>query len=300
MRQSKHSGSLWHNYKGFFSLVLLAICDARYCFSFVDVGEYGSNNDSGIFLNSEMGDLFRQGNLNIPPRSKISGSDYELSYFLVGDEIFPLQDWLMRPYAGSSLINELRKIFNYRLSRARRVIENTFGILVAAWRALQSPIDATPEKVEKRALACIALHNYLCQTDSARYNPTGFIDSEDSTGIIKKGLWREEANNGTFQDIGIARPRKHKSSAADTREALGKYFVSEVFYHGTCTTFGEPEMNKTVFFKTNIEYFLKGGTEYYSERVFKYFKFFYFPQCSILILMKLMRFFPDILFRMRM
>ena len=32
MRQPKHSGSLWHNYWGFFSLVLLAICDARYLF----------------------------------------------------------------------------------------------------------------------------------------------------------------------------------------------------------------------------------------------------------------------------
>ena len=168
--------------------MLLAICDARYCFSFVDVGEYGSNNDSGIFLNSEMGDLFRQGNLNIPPRSKISGSDYELSYFLVGDEIFPLQDWLMRPYAGSSLINELRKIFNYRLSRARRVTENTFGILVARWRVLQSPIDATSEKVEKIVLACIALNNYLRQRHSPRYTSSGFIDNKDSTGTIKKGL----------------------------------------------------------------------------------------------------------------
>ena len=76
--------------------MLLAICDARYCFSFVDVGKYGSSNDSGIFVNSEMGDLFCQGNLNIPPRNKISGSRYELSYLLVGDEIFPLQDWLMQ------------------------------------------------------------------------------------------------------------------------------------------------------------------------------------------------------------
>ena len=96
MRQLKHSGSLWHNNKGFFRLVLLAICDARYCFSFVDVDEYGRNNNSGIFLNSGMEDLFHQGNLNVPPRSKISGSDYELSYFLVGGEIFPLEDWLMR------------------------------------------------------------------------------------------------------------------------------------------------------------------------------------------------------------
>ena len=115
MRQPKHSGSLWHNYKEFFSVMLLAIYYTRYCFGFVDVGEYGSNNDSGIFLNSKMGDLFRQGYLNIPPRNKISGGDNELSYFLVGDEIFPLEGWIMRRYAVSSQINELKKIFNYRL-----------------------------------------------------------------------------------------------------------------------------------------------------------------------------------------
>ena len=109
MRQPKHSGSLWHNYKEFFSVVLLAICYARYCFGFVDVAEYGSNNGSGIFLNSKMGDLFRQSYLNIPPRNKISGGDNELSCFLVGDEIFPLEGWVMRRYAVSSQINELRK-----------------------------------------------------------------------------------------------------------------------------------------------------------------------------------------------
>ena len=92
---------------------------------------------------------------------------------------------------------------------------------MARWRVLQSPIDATPEKVEKIVLACIALHNYLRQTESARYSPSGFTDSEDSTGTVKKGLlWREEANNGTFQDIGIARPRKHESSTADFAMAV--------------------------------------------------------------------------------
>ena len=42
----KQSGTLFHNYKGFFSFVLLAICDAHYCFTLFDVGQYGSNNDA--------------------------------------------------------------------------------------------------------------------------------------------------------------------------------------------------------------------------------------------------------------
>ena len=41
----KESGTMYYNYKGFFSIVLLAVCDANYCFTLFDVG---SKNDSGI------------------------------------------------------------------------------------------------------------------------------------------------------------------------------------------------------------------------------------------------------------
>ena len=50
-----NNGSLYHNYKGFFSIVLMAICDAWYVFSFVDIGHYESNNDSGVLRKSAIG-----------------------------------------------------------------------------------------------------------------------------------------------------------------------------------------------------------------------------------------------------
>ena len=65
-------------------MVLLAICDARYCFSHIDVGEYGSNNDSGILKNSRMGRKFENNAFNIPKAEALPESNLEMPYFLVG------------------------------------------------------------------------------------------------------------------------------------------------------------------------------------------------------------------------
>ena len=62
----RNSGTLFHNYKAFFSLTFMAACDAHCCFTLIDVGEYGSNNDSGFPWNSEMGKCFRDGEMNLP------------------------------------------------------------------------------------------------------------------------------------------------------------------------------------------------------------------------------------------
>ena len=66
----KLSGSLDYNYKGFFSLVLLAMCDAKYVFTMIDVGQYGS---SGVLLNSEMGLRFDEGSMKIPKPEVVEG-----------------------------------------------------------------------------------------------------------------------------------------------------------------------------------------------------------------------------------
>ena len=187
----KKSGTLYHNYKGFFSLVIMAVCDARYCFSLVDVGHYDSNNDSGILQNSKTGRMFSEGEMNVPAPLTVNGCNFDpLPYYMVGDEIFPLKTWLIRPYPGR--LTEEQRIFNYRLSRTRRVIENTFGILVARWRIFHTPIIYSIENAERYVGAAIALHNYLRLSENARYCPNGFTDSESSNGNVVLGEWRRE------------------------------------------------------------------------------------------------------------
>ena len=185
----KQSGTLFYNYKGLFSFVLLAIWDARYCFILFDVGQYGSNNDAGVLANSSIGKKIEAGEINIPSLRDLEGCSLDpLPYYLVGDEIFPLKTCLRRPYPGQ--LSEEERILHYRLSRARRVIENTFGILAARWGIYHSPIIASIENAESYVLATIALHNYLRLTDNAVYAPVGFVDSQASSGEIRSGEWR--------------------------------------------------------------------------------------------------------------
>ena len=220
----KKSGSSFHNFKGFFSMVLMAVCDARYNFVLFDVGQYGSGNDSGALNESDFGKTFQKYLFNYPEPEPIPGCSLEkVPFFLVGDEIFPLKDWLMRPYPGRGGLTEEQNVFNYRLSRARRVIENTFGILVDRWRIFRGPIRASTQNVEHYVLAAMALHNYLRQTDNAGYCPTGFVDSEDSTGKIKEGEWRSIVRNDAFTPLKKRHNTRSAYSAKMIRECLKNY-----------------------------------------------------------------------------
>lgn len=117
----KNSGSLFFNYKHFFSIVLLAVCDANYLFTSIDVGAYGREGDSQIFWRSNFGKMLKNNTLKIPADASLPNGDSDclLPYVIVGDEAFGLQKNIMRPYPGKNLTYKQR-IFNYRLCRARR------------------------------------------------------------------------------------------------------------------------------------------------------------------------------------
>lgn len=125
-----NSGSLFFNYKNYFSVVLLALVDANYQFLAIDVGSYGKEGDAGIFLKSSLGKQINTRKFGFPEPKALPNSNIVLPHVIVGDEAFKLDTHVMKPYCKKQTIEDPSKaIFNYRLCRARRVTENAFGIL---------------------------------------------------------------------------------------------------------------------------------------------------------------------------
>ncbi|CAI6362645.1 unnamed protein product [Macrosiphum euphorbiae] len=157
----RKTGSLFFNYKDFFSIVLLAIVDANCKFIYVDIGAYGKEGDSGIFTKSSLFKRIQQGEY-FPDCAKLPNSEQSLPYVHVGDEAFRLEPHMMRPYTRGEARNDYEKtIFNYRLSRARRTSENSFGLLSQIFRVFYTPIALKTETVDNLVLSACCLHNLL-------------------------------------------------------------------------------------------------------------------------------------------
>lgn len=94
------TGSQHYNYKYFFSIVLLTVVDSDYKFIYVDVGSFGKDSDSTIFLNSTLWTLLSNNSLNIPEPSVLPNTNETVPYLFVGDEAFGLSKNVLRPYRG--------------------------------------------------------------------------------------------------------------------------------------------------------------------------------------------------------
>lgn len=192
-----HSGTLYFNYKGFCSVVLLAVVDANYKFLVIDVGAQGKNSDGGIFSHSVFGKRFHARRLDFPPDKPLPGTQEPLPHVLVGDEAFPLDRHLMRPYPGNELTHhEDKKVYNYRHSRARNTCEDAFGILSKRFRLYQRRLEIKPKHVCKVVLATCCLHNFLRDDSDATLSE--IMESEEITRNSEHGMQDLRNIGGSF------------------------------------------------------------------------------------------------------
>lgn len=123
-----------------------------------------------------------------------------------------------------------------RLSRARRVVENAFGILASRFEVYRSPMRFKLCTIRKIVLATVVLHNYLRQrrATSLSYMPGGSIDVEEIAKVnkkvtynLKKGSWRDLPKAEGISNLSSCTGENAPTEAKKIRDAFCDYFNKE-------------------------------------------------------------------------
>jgi hypothetical protein len=164
----------------------------------------------------------------------------------VGDEAFSLREDFMKPYDRKEFDDDMR-IFNYRLSRVRRIIENVFGIIVARFGIFRTCINQQLDSTDHAVMACCVLHNFLHRTcphsytpldclgphsytpldclGPHSYTPLDCLDKDDAeTGTVTSGLGADPTN---ITDLQWGHDRNAAEKAKVEREIFLTHFKNK-------------------------------------------------------------------------
>lgn len=196
----------FYNRKGWYSMVLQAVVDDNYLFTDVYVGWPGSVHDARVLANSS---IYKKAETQqILTGDVVVHQEMSIPIFLVGDSAYPLSTWLMKPFAHNSNLTPSQRSFNFHLSRARIVVENSFGRLKARWRRLMKRNDMNVDNVPCVVTACCILHN-MCEVHGDTFNE----------------LWMEEVNNSAQSQPAVTvGDRNAHPNARAVRDALVHYY----------------------------------------------------------------------------
>lgn len=173
-------------------MVLMAVVNAKYEILYVDVGKNGRLSDGGVFQETAFFQLLNDNKLNLPKNNDNVGN---LNFVFIGDEAFALHQNLLKPFPHRDLTHD-RRIYNYRLSRGRNVVENVFGLVAARFRVLHTPINVGVKNICYIVMAICVLHNFLMKKAKA-YCSNYTYDCENQTT-------HQLNTNGEWRDTGMA------------------------------------------------------------------------------------------------
>lgn len=206
---------MFYNYKGFRSIVLLAMADANAKFTFIDVGCNGRISDGGVLNRSDLTVILNQSDQYFPPPKTI-GDGRTLPYVIVADNAFPLLKNMMTPYPQTAT-EEIKLTFNRRLSRARQNSERAFGMLSNRFQVFQKPIKLREKKTEIIVQSCCVLHNFLV-TNSYWYG-------ENSQSTNNQG--QEQQTSPTTAEHSENQTNRNYRGSELIRQSFAAYFFNE-------------------------------------------------------------------------
>ncbi|KAH8009133.1 hypothetical protein HPB51_010923 [Rhipicephalus microplus] len=187
------SGSEFFNYKGTFSIVLMAVVDSDCKYVLADVGAESHQSDGGIFKESSFGRDVSKGRLDIPAVGTLLGTSTSVAYAFVGDEAFQL--------------HSVQKMPSYHCCQ----VGNT-----------NSHHQPAPQPCGLRGES----HNFL-----TLYHPHAhqFLDREDSFGNVVAGRWRrgvQHVPDNSFFAMAPTQARNYDGDTGAARRLFASYFSS--------------------------------------------------------------------------
>ncbi|GBN54696.1 hypothetical protein AVEN_206930-1 [Araneus ventricosus] len=157
-------------------------------------------------------------------KASLKNSNFLAPYVIVADGAFTLNENIMKPY--SHQFNKVQKrIFNYRLSRARRIVENVFGICSSTFRILRKPMLLHPQKAAIVSMTVTLLHNFLRASESSNssYCPPGTFEN-DVNGEYVPGLWRKQGNGSLLSLQNVPRKMCHQRPSEGSQRNICRIF----------------------------------------------------------------------------
>ena len=147
----------YYNRKGWHSIILQGTVDHAGRFIDMYVGCPGQVHDVQVFANSS---LYRRGQSGtLFPDLKESVAGKEVPFVLLGDPAYPLLHRLMKAFPNNECLLDQQVTFNYCLSKARVVVEHSYGRLRGRWRCLLKRLDVDVRVVPELVAASCVLHN---------------------------------------------------------------------------------------------------------------------------------------------
>lgn len=149
---------------------MLQIVDHEYRILNVNAKFPGATHDSHIWRMSAA-------------RNHLSNTYRNSNEWLLGDSGYPLEPWLLTPFAQPNSIE--CQMFNSAHSKARSTVERAIGLLKGRWRCLckQRTLHYKPAVCSKIINACAALHNICIQMDDVLPADEILVDNEDDDVI---------------------------------------------------------------------------------------------------------------------
>lgn len=123
----------------------------------------------------------------------------------------------MRPNPRRTLTNK-KRIFNYRISRGRKTVECSFGMMSQKFEVLMSPIRCTNETTINNIIRSVCiLHNFIRKMEGQKYIPSIDFNVNNPEDF--------QVPNEFIRDNQDQNELPRTQTASDLRAYLSSYFV---------------------------------------------------------------------------